>query len=152
MRRPTALLLALSMISEARRSALPSACVTMPATASPCRFSMVAWPISVRKGFSAAVEAADIGKHVTSHALRHTAATWLMQRGVDPWQAAGFLGMTVQTLEQVYGHHHPDFQREAAQGFSSKVSGQKRDQNSVNETRQTSANVTRFVGFSKGAR
>jgi integrase len=107
---------------------------------------------SVRKGFSAAVEAADIGKHVTPHALRHTTATWLMQRGVDPWQAAGFLGMTVQTLEQVYGHHHPDFQHESAQGLSSKVPGQKRDQNSVNETRQTSANVTRFVGFSKGAR
>ena len=35
----------LSMISDARRSAVPLACVTMPATASPCRFSMVAWPI-----------------------------------------------------------------------------------------------------------
>src|ERR1022692_871695 len=45
MRRPVALLLALSMISEARRSAVPLACVTIPATASPCRFSMVAWPI-----------------------------------------------------------------------------------------------------------
>jgi H+-transporting ATPase len=38
----TALLWALSMISAARRSAVPLACVTMPATASPCRFSMTA--------------------------------------------------------------------------------------------------------------
>jgi hypothetical protein len=30
------------MICEARRSAVPLASVTMPATASPCRFSMVA--------------------------------------------------------------------------------------------------------------
>jgi len=23
------------------------------------------------------------------------------------WVAAGYLGMTVETLERVYGHHHP---------------------------------------------
>src|SRR5712671_3210753 len=45
MRRPAALRLAFSMVSEARRSAVPLACVTLPATASPCRFSMVAWAI-----------------------------------------------------------------------------------------------------------
>jgi NTE family protein len=28
------------------------------------------------------------------HALRHTAATWLMQRGLPVWEAAGFLGMS----------------------------------------------------------
>ena len=33
------------IVSEARRSAVPSASVTMPATANPCRFSIVAWPI-----------------------------------------------------------------------------------------------------------
>src|SRR5712664_551401 len=36
MRRPAALRLACSMGSEARRSAVPLACVTLPATASPC--------------------------------------------------------------------------------------------------------------------
>ena len=106
---------------------------------------------SVRKGFAAAVKAANIDKHITPHWLRHTAATWLMQRGVDLWQAAGFLGMTVQTLEQVYGHHHPDFQREAAEGFA-RAPGQKRDRNSVNEMRQTSANVTKIAEFSRGVR
>jgi integrase len=37
--------------------------------------------------------------------LRHTAATWLMQAGVDRWEAAGFLGMSVEMLDRVYGHH-----------------------------------------------
>src|SRR6516225_8247574 len=38
MRRPSLLSLALSIVSEARRSAVPVASVTMPATASPYRF------------------------------------------------------------------------------------------------------------------
>jgi hypothetical protein len=34
------------------------------------------------------------------------------------WEAAGFLGMTRETLERVYGHHHPDHLREAADALS----------------------------------
>ena len=64
------------------------------------------------------VEAAGLELHgpdkVTRHTLRHTRATWMMQRGVPIWQAAGFLGMTVKTLESVYGHHSPDHQEQAA--------------------------------------
>ena len=48
------------------------------------------------------------------HVLRHTAATWRVQRGIAPWQVAGFLGMTVRVLEATYGHHSPDYMREAA--------------------------------------
>jgi integrase len=51
---------------------------------------------------------------ITRHTLRHTRATWTMQRGVPIWEAAGFLGMTVKTLEKVYGHHSPDHQERAA--------------------------------------
>jgi integrase len=54
------------------------------------------------------------GTGVTPHTLRHTRATWMMHKGVDLWSAAGFLGMTVKTLEAVYGHHHPDHQDAAA--------------------------------------
>ena len=68
----------------------------------------------VNKGFGSAVKGAGLGSDVTPHVLRHTTATWLMQRGADLWQAAGFLGMTVQMLEKVYGHHRPDFQEEVA--------------------------------------
>lgn len=54
-------------------------------------------------------------KGVTPHVLRHTAATWLMQAGEDPWKAAGLLGMTVKTLLGTYGHHHPEHQAGAAE-------------------------------------
>ena len=61
----------------------------------------------LRRSFASAVAAAELGDGVTPHTLRHTAATWMMQNGADLWDAAGYLGMTVETLEQVYGHHHP---------------------------------------------
>lgn len=54
---------------------------------------------------------------VVPHVLRHTCATWLMQRGVDKYEACGFLGMTMQTLERKYGHHHPDYQSGARDAF-----------------------------------
>jgi integrase len=77
-----------------------------------CKHAVVEWngrPIkSFGKGFARAVAAAGLDPHrITPHVLRHTAATWMMQNGADMWDAAGFLGMTVQMLEHVYGHHHP---------------------------------------------
>jgi integrase len=50
------------------------------------------------------------GLDVSPHILRHTRATWMMQRGDNPFKAAGFLGMSLKVLENTYGHHHPDFQ------------------------------------------
>src|SRR5438128_5597346 len=41
-------------------------------------------------------------------------ASSLMQNGVSMWRAAGFLGMSVETLDRVYGHHHPDYLSDAA--------------------------------------
>ena len=57
---------------------------------------------------------------VTPHTLRHTAAIWLMQRGVPVWEAAGFLGMSAEVLLSTYGHHHPDFLHGAANAITSK--------------------------------
>lgn len=68
---------------------------------------------SIRTGFGGCVESAGIRSDVTPHWLRHTAATWLMEASVDTWQAAGYLGMTPQTLEKHYGHHRPDHQSAA---------------------------------------
>jgi integrase len=68
----------------------------------------------IKKGFAAACKRAAL-HGVTPHTLRHTCATWLMQNGTDPWQASGFLSMSMETLQRVYGHHHPDYQREAAE-------------------------------------
>lgn len=48
------------------------------------------------------------------HICRHTAATWQMQAGTDQLEAAGYLGMSPETMWEVYGHHHPDFQSAAA--------------------------------------
>jgi integrase len=45
---------------------------------------------------------------ITPHVMRHTAATWMMQAGTDIWEASRYLGMTVATLERVYGHHRPE--------------------------------------------
>jgi hypothetical protein len=43
-----------------------------------------------------------------------------MQRGVSIWEAAGFLGMSPETLTNVYGHHHPEHLRGAATAIASK--------------------------------
>jgi len=68
----------------------------------------------LRRSWDRACAIAGLGDDVVPHTLRHTAATWLMQSGVDHYEAGGFLGMSAQMLEEVYGHHHPDFQSGAA--------------------------------------
>jgi integrase len=71
----------------------------------------------IKRGFSSACKRANL-ENVTPHVLRHTCATWLMQRRVPLWEAAGYLDMTPETLQRVYGHHHPDFLCGAAAAFS----------------------------------
>lgn len=39
----------------------------------------------------------------------------MMQQGVDAWEAANALGMSLEVLTKVYGHHHPDWQKNAAE-------------------------------------
>jgi integrase len=70
----------------------------------------------IKKGFAGACQRADLDG-VSPHTLRHTAAPWLMQRGVDTGQAAGFLTMSTETLVRTYGHHHPDYMRGAAEAI-----------------------------------
>jgi integrase len=72
---------------------------------------------SVNKGFAHGVQLAGLEGEIVPHTLRHTAATWLMQNGADLPGAANLLGMSIQTLERVYWHHHPDFQRAAVEAF-----------------------------------
>lgn len=61
----------------------------------------------VKKGFAAAAQAAGLAD-VTPHTLRHTAVTWLVQDGVPLWEVAQWVGMSVEMIERVYGHHAPD--------------------------------------------
>jgi integrase len=72
---------------------------------------------SVKTAFARAVKLAGLSGRVSPHTLRHTAATWLMQQGVDKWQAAGFLGMSAELIDRVYGHHHPAHLRGAARAI-----------------------------------
>ena len=45
---------------------------------------------------------------VTPHTLRHTAITWAMRSGANVWHISGYFGVSLDTLEKVYAHHHPD--------------------------------------------
>src|SRR5215472_2297872 len=97
---------------------------------------------SIKKAFRAVAADAGLGIDVTPHVLRHTAATWLMQAGTDPWEAAGFLGMTVETLMSRYGHHHPDYLSGARAAFSRH---RDRHRNAATEREQTSSNVKKIA-------
>lgn len=72
----------------------------------------------IRRAFASCVKDAGLPPEVTPHWLRHTAATWLMESGVEPWQASAYLGMTTKTLEEHYGHHRPDYQAAASRAIA----------------------------------
>jgi integrase len=83
---------------------------------------------SVKSGFASGVRIAGLDVatgNVTPHTLRHTAATWLMQRGASMWEAAGFLGMSEKTLRDTYGHHHPAHLRGAVDAIASRPAPKK---------------------------
>lgn len=90
----------------------------------------------VNKGIARAVRLAGLSAGFVPHVIsRHTCATWLMQAGTEIWSAAGFLGMSVKQIEETYGHHHPDYQEDAAR----KAGGVKRKPASR-------GNVIRLIG------
>jgi integrase len=61
----------------------------------------------IRKGFLDACRAANL-KGVSPHTLKHTAITWLLRRGLTPWQVYGITNTSVATILRVYGHHVQD--------------------------------------------
>jgi integrase len=86
----------------------------------------------LRRSFRTACKAAKLSDAIVPHSLRHTAATWQMQAGTNKWQAAGYLGMSFETLDRHYGHHHPDYQADAANATAPK----KRPRNDAQEREQ----------------
>lgn len=76
---------------------------------------------SVKTAFKSAVGLVGLGPGISPHPLRHTAASRLMQKGADPWQAAGYLGMLLEVLLNTYGHHHPDYLSEAVEKIAMRV-------------------------------
>ena len=93
------------------------------------------------------MEDAGLGPEVTPHVLRHTAATWLMQAGVDMWEAAGFLGMTVEMLSQRYGHHHPAHFERAKNSFSAAARHTRRHTLASTNENKRSSNVRKIADF-----
>ena len=84
----------------------------------PARRYVVHWngkPVrDIKDTWRSAVAKAGLDGTVIRHTLRHSRATHLMRKGADLWAAAGHLGMSVETLQRVYGHMHPDFQKDVA--------------------------------------
>jgi integrase len=68
----------------------------------------------VNKGFGVAL--ADAGLNGSPHMLRHTCASWLLQRGVRSWDAAHYLGMSERILLETYAHWHASYQASIAGG------------------------------------
>lgn len=65
----------------------------------------------LRRSWATVRKTAKLGSDVTPHTLRHTAVCWQLQAGVPVWEVAGWAGMTVDMVDEVYGHHHPDHQK-----------------------------------------
>jgi integrase len=79
--------------------------------------------LDVHKGFDAAVKRAGIAR-CSIHTLRHTAATWLAQRGVEIWDISKQLGHAdVRTTNKVYAHHSPKHLAKAKAGFERRRAG-----------------------------
>jgi len=71
-----------------------------------------------RRAWRRARELAGLGPDVTPHVLRHTAATWLLQRGISVYDVAGVLGCSEEVIRRTYGHHAKDHLRTAVAAFS----------------------------------
>jgi integrase len=74
--------------------------------------------VSARRRISeatrSAARAAGLGEGVGFHILRHTAASWMVQGGVNLYEVQRYLGHSTPTLTQRYGHLQPDNLKGAA--------------------------------------
>lgn len=71
--------------------------------------------IRSHRPWARARKAAKLPLWVTPHVLRHSRATHMLKQGISPWTASRALGMSVKVLTDVYGHHSPDWQKDAAE-------------------------------------
>ena len=67
-------------------------------------------------GFNDGIE--DARQRVVFHSLRHTFASWLVQRGVPLYTVAELMGHTTLEMTKRYSHLAPDTMRAAAMGLS----------------------------------
>ncbi len=75
---------------------------------------------SLKTAWHTALMASSIDR-CARHNQRHTAVMWAILRGAGKWAAAGFSGLSLDVLESVYGHHHPDHLRSAVEAMERKA-------------------------------
>ncbi|WP_376960178.1 site-specific integrase [Azospirillum sp. A26] len=64
---------------------------------------------TVKGGWAYARKRAGLGPDVIPHTLRHTAASWMVQKGVPLYEVARWLGhKTISQVQSTYGHLAPD--------------------------------------------
>jgi integrase len=81
--------------------------------------------LSVKTALHTACKRADVDS-VTAYTLRHTAASWLVARGLPTRKVADFIGTGEQMILSHYGHLAPDYQDEAARAIGQKSTPQLR--------------------------
>jgi integrase len=69
---------------------------------------------SVKTALAHACSLAKLSGGVTSYTLRHTAASWLVAKGIPTRKVADFLGTSEPMILSDYGHLAPNYQDEAA--------------------------------------
>lgn len=76
---------------------------------------------SIKRSWVTARRAAGLSADVVPHTLRHTCVTWMLRAGVPAWTVAGFVGMTVEMIDRVYGHHAQGSPRERVNADGTKA-------------------------------
>jgi integrase len=73
---------------------------------------------SIKNAFRRAVKDAGLGKEVTPHVLRHTAASWMAEAGVPMSEIAAVLGhRDSRTTERVYARMSPEYLQKAVKAL-----------------------------------
>jgi integrase len=73
----------------------------------------------VDSGWHKMVKRAGLEGNVTPYSLRHTAARWMRQRGVPPWEVSAQLGHRLPgySMTERYTAHSPDYLAEAVKAL-----------------------------------
>ncbi|TWA55435.1 site-specific recombinase XerD [Azospirillum baldaniorum] len=71
----------------------------------------------VKSGLTRASKKAGI-PHVSSHVLKHSAVTWMVQADVSFERIAKFTNTSKEIIQRVYGHHSPEFVSEAVKAVT----------------------------------
>ena len=76
--------------------------------------------LSVKTAFFRACKLAGLDDGVIAYTLRHSAASWLVQKGKSTRDIAEYLGTSEEMIRAHYGHLAPNYQMEMAQAIGRK--------------------------------